>query len=86
MTTLSISLPETLREFVEEQVRSGGYGTPSDYLETLVREAKLRAAKRELESQLIEGLDSGPATPMTDGDWEELKRRVWERETGSPNP
>lgn len=86
MMTLNISLPESMKAFVEEQVRSGGYDTPSDYVRTLIREAQVRAAKQELESKLIEGMDSGPATPMTNDDWDELKRRVWEREKDSQNP
>jgi antitoxin ParD1/3/4 len=86
MTRLNISLPEAMKEFVEEQVRSGGYATPSDYVQTLIREAQVRAAKQELENKLIEGLESGPATPMTTEDWEELKRRVWEREKNNQNP
>jgi antitoxin ParD1/3/4 len=86
MTTMRISLPESMREFVEEQVRRGGYNTPGEYVRALIREAQLRAARQELESKLIEGLESGPATPMTPEDWEELKRRVWEREKDNPNP
>lgn len=85
MTTLKISLPESMKEFIEEQVRSGRYSTASDYVQTLIREAQVRTAKQELECKLIEGLDSGPATPMMPDDWEELKRRVWEREEKGPS-
>ncbi len=31
MTSLNISLPEALREFVHDQVNSGGYGTASEW-------------------------------------------------------
>lgn len=86
MTRLNISLPESMRKFVEEQVRGGDYDTPSDYVRTLIREAQVRAAKQELESKLIEGLERGPATPMTSEEWDELKRRVWEREKKGRNP
>src|SRR5438105_4231233 len=33
----------------------------------------MEEAKRKLEAQLIEGLESGPATPM---DWDAIRRRV----------
>jgi hypothetical protein len=46
----------------------------------LIREAQKRRAKQELEAKLREALESGPATPMTREDWDELRRRVWERE------
>ena len=31
---------------------------------------------QEIEALLIEGLDSGPATPMTPEDWSALRQRV----------
>ncbi len=37
MTTVTISMPESLREFVETQVRTKGYGNVSEYFRTLVR-------------------------------------------------
>jgi antitoxin ParD1/3/4 len=86
MTTLKITLPESMKEFVQEQVRSGGYRTTSDYVQALIHAAQVRAAKQELEEKLIEGLESGPATPMMKEDWDELKRRVWEREKDRQNP
>jgi antitoxin ParD1/3/4 len=84
--TMIISLPETLKQFVEEQVKSGGYGTASEYVRTLIREAQLRAARQELDTKLLEGLDSGPAARMTREDWDELKRRVWERDDNQKSP
>jgi antitoxin ParD1/3/4 len=83
---MNISLPEHMQRFVEEQVKSGGYETPSEYVQALIREAQIRAAKEELDARLVEGLESGPATPMTKGDWDELKRRVWEREQQNKTP
>jgi len=76
---MNIALPEALKQFVHEQAKNGGYGTASEYVRSLIRDAQLRAARQELDGQLLEGLDSGPATPMTGEDWDELKRRVWER-------
>jgi antitoxin ParD1/3/4 len=80
MTTMNVSLPEAMKEFVEEQAAKGGYETASEYVRALIREAQIRAAKEDLDAKLLEGLESGPATPMSKADWDELKRRVWERE------
>ena len=49
MSNMSISLPEPLKLFVEEQVSKGGYRTASEYLGELIREAQRRADQRELE-------------------------------------
>jgi antitoxin ParD1/3/4 len=35
--------------------------------------------QKRLETLLLEGLDSGAATPMTDQDWEDIRKAVRER-------
>jgi antitoxin ParD1/3/4 len=78
MTTLNISLPETMRDFIDSQIAEGGYSTASEYIRELVREAQKRKAKEKVEALLLEGLQS-EASEMTPEDWQELKRRVWDR-------
>ena len=79
MTTMNISLPEEMKAFIEAQMSQEGYASASEYLRFLIREAQKRRAKQELEAKFREALESGPATPMTREDWNELERRVWER-------
>jgi antitoxin ParD1/3/4 len=76
MTNMNISLPETLKTYVEEQVAAGGYGTASEYLRELIREDKKRKAQARLESFLLEGLDSGDPVPVTPEFWQGLWGRV----------
>ena len=42
MTSLNISLPEALKEYVEGQVASGDWSTPSEYVRELIRRDKER--------------------------------------------
>ena len=42
MTSLNISLPEALKEYVQGQVASGDWGTPSEYVRELIRQDKER--------------------------------------------
>ena len=42
MTSLNISLPEALKEYIEGQVASGDWGTPSEYVRELIRQDKER--------------------------------------------
>jgi antitoxin ParD1/3/4 len=76
MTNMNVSLPETLKTYVEEQVTDGGYGTVSEYLRELIREDKKRKAQERLESFLLEGLDSGDPVPVTPEFWQALWGRV----------
>ena len=62
MSTMNISLPESLRSFVDEQVRSRGYGTSSEYVRELIRKDQDRMRLRSL---LLEGASSTPG-PVAD--------------------
>src|ERR1700721_2982352 len=52
MTSLNISLPEALKNYVEGQVASGDWGTPSEYVRELIRQDKERRLGN-LEQDLI---------------------------------
>ena len=83
MASLNISIPNDMRQFVDERTRTNAYSTPTEYVRTLIREDQKRAVEERLESLLLESLHSGPATEMTQADWvrirqtarEELKKR-----------
>jgi antitoxin ParD1/3/4 len=74
MSTVTISLPETVREFIEAQAAEGGYHSASEYVHALVREAQKRKAREKVEALLLEGLNSGEPTPMTPQDWDDLRQ------------
>ena len=59
MPTMTISLPEPMREFIESEVSSGSYGSASELFRELVRERQKRKLRERLETLLLEGLESG---------------------------
>jgi antitoxin ParD1/3/4 len=75
MTTLSISLPDSLKDFVEEQAALGGYSTPSDYIRSLLREAQDRKDRGKIEGKLLAALAS-EAEEMKPADWDRMRERV----------
>jgi antitoxin ParD1/3/4 len=79
MQSMNISLPEPLKQFVDEQISSGRYSSVSEYVRELIREDEKRKAQQHLEGLLLEGLNS-KASPMTAKDWEELKKRARQRQ------
>jgi antitoxin ParD1/3/4 len=78
MTSMSISLPKSLKLFVDEQVTKGGYSTVSDYVLELIREAQRRAHREELEAKLSAGLKS-PTGEMSANQWTVLRERILAR-------
>ena len=79
MTTLNISLPESMRDFISEQVAKGGYSTTSEYIRHLIRQELERVAKIQLETLLLEGLDSGESIEITDEWWEQKRTELVEK-------
>jgi len=77
MTTVTISLPETLKTFIDQQLATKGYGNVSEYFRSLLREAQERDEEARLEALLLEGLASGGAdVPLTRAFWKDLKAEV----------
>jgi antitoxin ParD1/3/4 len=54
MTSLNISLPDALKAYVEGQVASGDWGTPSEYVRELIRQDKERRLA-SLQEELLAG-------------------------------
>ena len=74
MTTLTISLPDSLKEFIEREVHTKGYGNVSEYVRGLLRDAQAKEADARLEALLIEGLSRGEEIPLSPDFWSELKQ------------
>jgi antitoxin ParD1/3/4 len=73
---MNISLPDQLKDFVDEQVGSGRYSSVSEYVRELIRDDERRKAHEKLEAMLMEGLESGNATDMTPADWADIRREA----------
>lgn len=74
MATMNISLPDAMRKFVERQAKKEGFGTVSEYMRSLIRDVQKHQAKQALEAKLKEGLESGPAAPLTPEEWDAIER------------
>ena len=70
---MNISLPDTLKSFVDEQVSQRGYGTCSEYVRELIRKDQDRLQLRGL---LLAGAASNPTAPVDASYFDELRDRV----------
>lgn len=75
MTTVTISLPDSLKEFVDSQMETKGFGNVSEYFRSLLREAQSREQEARLESLLLEGLAS-KTIPVTEEFWNGLQAKT----------
>lgn len=70
---MNISLPDTLKAFVDQQVAERGYGTSSEYVRELIRTDQDRRHLREL---LLQGAGSAPGAPVDAHYFNALRLRV----------
>lgn len=73
MTTITISLPDSLKAFVDRQLATKGYSNVSEYLRSLLQEAQQAEEDARLEALLLEGLAEGADVALTPEFWKELK-------------
>lgn len=60
MTTMTVSIPDHMKAWVERQVSSGHYAHASDYLRHLIRRDQEREAKMaHIQTLVTEGIESG---------------------------
>jgi len=78
MQTMNISLPEPLKQFVDDQIAAGRYSSVSEYVRELIREDEKRKAEDRLEALLLEGLESDES-PLTSEDWAAIRKEALAR-------
>jgi antitoxin ParD1/3/4 len=83
-SNISISLPDDLKAYVDEQIAKAGYAFVSEYLLALVqREQQRNQAIETLDDLLTEGLDSLEDIEATDDWWEQERQNLIQQHQGS---
>lgn len=78
MESMNISLPDPLKQFVDGQIAQGRYSSASEYVRELIRAEEKRKAEEQLESKLLEGLNS-PESELTAADWHAIRKDALQR-------
>ncbi|MHB1591005.1 MAG: ribbon-helix-helix domain-containing protein [Sulfuricella sp.] len=76
---MNISLPDSLKSFVDEQVSQRGYGTSSEYMRELIRKDQDRSRLRAL---LLQGAEAAKGQPVDRAYFDTLRDRVQRRTRG----
>jgi antitoxin ParD1/3/4 len=76
--SVNISLPESMREWVEQTVAHGGYGNVSEYFRELVRADQQKRERERIDAMLIQAIGSG-SREWTKDDWMRIRREVSDR-------
>lgn len=76
MATMNVSLPDPMKEWVEDQIATGHYSNASDYVRDLIRRDQEYQDKREmLIKAIMTGESSGISSKNIDEIWQDMKKR-----------
>ena len=77
MATMNVSLPDPMKEWVDNQTKTGRYSNASDYVRDLIRRDQERSGKlAELQRLLTDGLESGVSNRSKDDILREARERL----------
>jgi len=79
MQTLNVMLPDSLNDFIQQQVARLGYENTSDYFRELVEADQLRKEKLAIEAEVLRGLECKERIEMTDEVWDTMYRELQDR-------
>lgn len=79
MSSLNISLPQPMKDFVEMRVQEDNYSTPSEYVRALIRDDQKRREDQKLEAMLLESMQSGDPIEGTLEYWAQKRQNLLQR-------
>ncbi len=74
MATMNVSLPDPMKDWIEDQIKTGRYANASDYVRDLIR--RDQEAKDVLIDALEAGAASGNSKRTLDDAWKAAKARA----------
>ncbi len=79
MTSLNISIPKSLSDYIESRVQDGHFSTANDYFYALAREEQKRHEESKLETMLVEALETGESIEVTPQYWQTKRQNLQSR-------
>ncbi len=75
MASVTVTLSHSLEEFVNRQVRAGGFASAAEYIQALVRAAQREHVSLQVDKLLSEKQTREPGT-LTSKEWEQIEQEV----------
>ena len=77
MATMNVSLPDPMKDWVEDRMKDGKFANTSDYVRHLIRQDQERTqAVTEIQAEIDKGLASGDPQPFDFAEFREQMRKV----------
>ncbi|MFM8261523.1 MAG: type II toxin-antitoxin system ParD family antitoxin [Pirellula sp.] len=74
MSTISITLPESVLDAVTQRAKSNGFDSVEDFVALLISQIHLR--QMEVEELALQGWDSGPSQPWDKSEIDAIREKL----------
>ena len=71
-STVNISLPPALQQWVRTQIQVRGFDNASDLIRDMIRREREKTLRFQIDKRLEAALQT-PVTEMTDKDWDDIR-------------
>ncbi len=83
LTSMTVSLPVTQKDYVKTRAVASGCSTPSEFIRRLIHADQEAREQEDLERRILEGLDA-PRREMTSREWKKLRSTLRRSVTKRP--
>jgi antitoxin ParD1/3/4 len=73
-SSMNISLPASLRQWVEGQVEARGFGTASEFVRDVIRREREKTLLARVDQTLLRAIRT-PVTELTNDDWNDIRTK-----------
>ena len=73
MASFNVTMPDGMREFVDKRTEEGNFGTPTEYIRSLIRDDQRTTEKEQLDKKLLQALDDDRVEEVTPDVFERLR-------------
>lgn len=73
----NVSLPASIRTWIDEQAERRGYSTASEFIRSLIVDEQAREMRDKIDAKLLTVIRTSEAREMTRTDWKNIERRVF---------
>lgn len=74
--SLTISLPRAMKTFIKTKMLEGRFGTPSEYIRSLIRSDQETSEQRELEAFVRRGVRVKRLPELSESDWASVEALI----------
>jgi len=73
-SSINISLPAALRQWIQQQAENRGFETASEFVRDVIRREREKSLRVQIDQILSNAMET-PVSEMTNADWDDIRKQ-----------